>query len=370
MNPIPIDSLATTAQAESGAPGDGQPAIADTLGRPLHDLRISVTDRCNLRCTYCMPREVFDAQHQFLPRAELLSFEEIGRLAGAFVGLGVQKIRLTGGEPLLRRDLDQLIGQLARLHTPAGRPVEIALTTNGVLLARQAQKLRDAGLARVSVSLDGLSDATFSRMSDSAVPVRTVLDGIAAAQRAGFAPVKVNMVVKRGVNDHEILPMAEHFHGSGIVLRFIEYMDVGSTNGWQMDEVVTAQEILERLAARYPILPVEPNYRGEVAERWRYQDGGGEIGVVASITRAFCQTCTRARLSTDGKLYTCLFASQGLDLRAPLRDGVSDAALTALIAQRWQRRTDRYSELRQAATEQPDTASPAAKKIEMSYIGG
>ena len=347
-----------------------QALLADTLGRSLHDLRISVTDRCNLRCTYCMPREFFDTHHVFLPRAELLSFEEIVRLARSFVSLGVQKIRLTGGEPLLRRNLEQLVELLAGLQTPAGKPVEIALTTNGVLLSRQAQKLKDAGLSRLSVSLDGLSDETFSRMCDSAVPVKTVLAGIDAAQRAGFAPVKVNMVVKRGVNDHEIVAMAGHFRGSGIVLRFIEYMDVGNTNGWCMDEVVTAQQILEQLAAHYAIRPIDPNYRGEVAERWRYADGAGEFGVIASITRAFCQTCTRARLSTDGKLYTCLFASNGLDLRAPLRDGASDPALTALIAERWQRRTDRYSQLRQAATEPMDTATPATKKIEMSYIGG
>jgi len=346
-------------------------SIADTLQRPLRDLRISVTDRCNLRCTYCMPREVFGNDHVFLPRAELLSFEEIARLAKSFIGLGVHKIRLTGGEPLLRRNIAQLVEMLAKLTTPAGKPVEITLTTNAVLLSRQAQSLRDAGLARLSVSLDGLSDEVFRRMSDSEVPVKTVLDGIAAAQRAGFAPVKVNMVVKRGVNDHEILPMAEHFRaenssGRGVVLRFIEYMDVGSTNGWRMDEVVTAREILERLAARYPLRRVDPNYTGEVAERWHYADGSGEIGVIASITRAFCQACTRARLSTDGKLYTCLFATDGLDLRTPLRAGATGPALTALIADRWQQRDDRYSQLRQAAT----TISSSQKKIEMSYIGG
>ncbi|KXS32961.1 MAG: Cyclic pyranopterin monophosphate synthase [Candidatus Gallionella acididurans] len=356
-------------QALPGMPRGEPTSMVDTLGRPLHDLRISVTDRCNLRCTYCMPREVFDRNHVFLPRAELLSFEEIARLAGSFVALGVHKIRLTGGEPLLRRNLEQLVATLAGLHTPSGKPVEITLTTNGVLLSRQAQALKDAGLARVSVSLDGLTDEIFSRMSDSAVPVSTVLDGIAAAQRAGFAPVKVNMVVKRGVNDHEIIPMAEHFRNSGVVLRFIEYMDVGNTNGWRMDEVVTAKEILEQLAARYPICQVDPNYIGEVAERWCYADGGGEIGVIASITQAFCQTCTRARLSTDGKLYTCLFAGNGMDLRAPLRGGATDQELTALIAERWQRRTDRYSELRQAAT-QPLTSATPGKKIEMSYIGG
>ncbi len=346
--------------------------LADTLQRPLHDLRISVTDRCNLRCTYCMPREFFDTHHKFLPRAELLSFEEIARLARSFIALGVQKIRLTGGEPLLRRNIEQLIEQLAKLHTPQGKPVEITLTTNAVLLSRQAQSLKDAGLARLSVSLDGLSDEVFRRMSDSDVPVKTVLDGIAAAQGAGLAPVKVNMVVKRGVNDHEIIPMVEyfraaHFKNSGIVLRFIEYMDVGSTNGWRMDDVVTAKEILEQIAAHYPLRQIAPNYTGEVAERWSYADGSGEIGVIASITQAFCQSCTRARLSTDGKLYTCLFATEGLDLRAPLREGASDSALSELIAGRWQQRADRYSQLRMAAT----TMSPSQnKKIEMSYIGG
>ena len=346
-------------------------SVTDALQRPLRDLRISVTDRCNLRCSYCMPREVFDKNHAFMPRAGLPSFEEIERLAKSFIALGVQKIRLTGGEPLLRRNIAQLVEMLARLHTPAGMPVEITLTTNAVLLSRQAQSLKDAGLARLSVSLDGLSDETFRRMSDSEVPVKTVLDGIAAAQRVGFAPIKINMVVKRGVNDHEIIPMAEHFRannsrGGGVVLRFIEYMDVGSTNGWRMDEVVTAREVLEQLAGRYPIRRIAPNYIGEVAERWRYADGGGEIGVVASITRAFCQSCTRARLSTDGKLYTCLFASNGLDLRSPLRGGATDPALITLIADRWQRRTDRYSQLRQAATTMPSSQ----KKIEMSYIGG
>jgi cyclic pyranopterin phosphate synthase len=340
--------------------------VTDTLQRPLHDLRISVTDRCNLRCSYCMPRAVFDKDHVFLPRAELLGFEEIERLARSFIGLGVEKIRLTGGEPLLRRHIEQLVGMLAGLHTPAGKPVEITLTTNAVLLAGKAQALKDAGLARISVSLDGLSDETFRRMSDSDVPVKTVLDGIAAAQRAGFAAIKVNMVVKRGVNDHEIIPMAEHFHGSDIVLRYIEYMDVGSTNGWRMDEVVTAQEMLQQVSGRFAISRIEPNYSGEVAERWGYADGGGEIGVIASITRAFCQTCTRARLSTDGKLYTCLFAENGLDLRTPLRAGATDQTLTALIADCWQQRTDHYSQLRSAAT----TMSVSQKKIEMSYIGG
>ena len=342
-------------------------SIADTLQRPLRDLRISVTDRCNLRCTYCMPRAIFDEHYAFLPRAELLSFEEIAKLAGSFIALGVQKIRLTGGEPLMRRNIEQLVAMLARLRTREDKPLEITLTTNGVLLSRQAQALRDAGLSRISISLDGLSDETFMRMSDSKVPVSTVLEGIAAAQRAGFAPIKVNMVVKRGVNDHEIIPMAAHFKNSDVVLRFIEYMDVGNTNGWRMDDVFTAQEILERIAAHYTIRAIDANYTGEVAERWSYADGSGEIGVIASITRAFCRDCTRARLSTDGKLYTCLFATTGLDLRGPLREGATDTALAALIVERWQRRDDRYSQLRSAATL---SIAANAKKIEMSYIGG
>jgi len=297
----------------------------------------------------------------------------IGATIGATLIFLVARTAL--GEPLLRRNIEQLVGMLAGLHTPAGKPLEITLTTNGVLLARLAQPLRDAGLARISVSLDSLTDATFRRMSDTDVPVGTVLDGIDAAQRAGFAPVKVNMVVRRGVNDHEIIAMAEHFRAKNIqgqvtVLRFIEYMDVGSTNGWRMDEVVTAGEILERIASHYPIQAMAPDHFGEVAERWHYADGGGEIGVIASITRAFCKDCTRARLSTDGKLYTCLFATQGADLRAPLRAGATDDILTELIASRWQQRADRYSQLRQAATQDLTMESPGPKKIEMSYIGG
>ena len=342
----------------------GERFIADVMHRPLRDLRISVTDRCNLRCTYCMPREVFDQDHAFLPRAELLSFEEIERLAKLFIRLGVQKIRLTGGEPLLRRGIEQLIEKLAKLHTTADKPIEIALTTNGVLLGKKAQTLKDAGLSRVTVSLDGLSEETFHRMSDSNVSVKVVLDGIAAAQRVGFAPLKVNMVVKRGVNDDEIIPMAEHFRNSGIILRFIEYMDVGSSNGWRMDEVVTARVIHGRIHQHHPLQPVDPGYPGEVAERWRYADGSGEIGLIASVTQAFCQECNRARLSTDGKLYTCLFATDGADLRKPLRLGADDQILTGLITNYWQQRTDRYSQLRHAAT------ATAGQKIEMSYIGG
>ncbi|MBU0621815.1 MAG: GTP 3',8-cyclase MoaA [Gammaproteobacteria bacterium] len=338
--------------------------LLDGQQRPLRDLRISVTDRCNLRCTYCMPREVFDQDYSFLPRGDLLTFEEIERIAQVFVRLGVQKIRLTGGEPLLRRGIEQLIERLSRMQTATGEPLQIALTTNGVLLARKARALRDAGLSRVTVSLDGLSDATFRRMSGSDVDVHTILDGIAAAQSAGLAPVKVNMVVKRGANEHEIVPMAEYFRSSGVVLRFIEYMDVGTSNGWRMDEVVPAREILDRIAVHHPLQQLEPSQLGEVAERWRYADGGGEIGVIASVTQAFCHECSRARISTDGKLYTCLFAGDGLDLRSPLRAGASDRGLSGLVADRWEQRNDRYSQQRHLISVRN------RDKVEMSYIGG
>lgn len=311
-----------------------------------------------------MPREVFDQEYAFLPRAELLSFEEVERLARLFIRLGAQKIRLTGGEPLLRRGIEHLIEKLAKLNDVAGMPIEIALTTNGVLLGKKARSLKDAGLSRISVSLDGLSEETFHRMSDSEVSVKVVLDGIAASQRAGFAPLKVNMVLKRGVNDHEIIPMAEHFRNSGVILRFIEYMDVGSSNGWRMDEVVTAKEIHQRIHQHYPLQAVDPAYPGEVAERWRYANGGGEIGLIASVTQAFCSECTRARLSTDGKFYTCLFATDGADLREPLRQGADDQMMGSLIAGYWQQRNDRYSQLRHTAT------ASTRQKIEMSYIGG
>lgn len=334
------------------------------MQRPLRDLRISVTDRCNMRCTYCMPREIFDENHPFLPRVQLLSFEEIERLARIFISMGVQKIRLTGGEPLLRRGVEKLIETLARLPAVSGAPVEIALTTNALLLKQKARALKEAGLSRITVSLDGLSDATFRMMSDSDAKVATVLDGISAAQHAGFERIKVNMVVRRGANDHEILPMAEHFRNSGIVLRFIEYMDVGSTNGWRMDDVVSAREILQCISERYPIRRMEANRVGEVAERWCYQDGGGEIGAIASVTQAFCNDCTRVRLSTDGKLYTCLFATDGVDLRQPLRDGVEDEKLRNIVANLWSLRQDRYSQLRHLATDLD------RQKIEMSYIGG
>ncbi len=338
-------------------------ALQDALGRPLRDLRISVTDRCNLRCPYCMPREVF-ADHQYLARAEILSFEEIVRLAGIFVGLGVRKLRLSGGEPLLRRNVERLLEKLAALRCPDGSAVELALTTNGILLADKARALRDAGLARVTVSLDALSEAGFQRMSDSRFSPARVLEGIAAAQAVGLAPVKLNCVVRRGVNEDEILPLLRHFRHSGVVLRFIEYMDVGGCNGWQAGDVLSAREILARIETEFPLRPLEPAQPGEVAQRWALADGSAEIGVIASVTQAFCRDCNRLRLATDGSLYTCLFASEGLDLRAPLRAGEPDAALAARISACWRRRDDRYSELRQLQR-------PArGRKIEMSYIGG
>ena len=332
--------------------------VLDTARRPLADLRISVTDRCNFRCRYCMPREVFGADWEFLKRSQILSFEEIERLAGIFQRLGVRKIRLTGGEPLLRRDLPELVRMLAALPD-----VELALTTNGSLLARHAGDLAAAGLDRVTVSLDSLDDQVFRLMNDVDFPVARVLQGIDAAARHGLAPVKVNAVVRRGVNDHTLVDLARHFHGTGHVVRFIEFMDVGTTNGWLLDEVVPGEEIVRRIDAHMPIEPVEPAYRGEVARRWRYRDGGGEIGIITSVTHPFCSDCTRARLSAEGKLYTCLFASDGLDLKTPLRSGEDDGALSARISGVWGARTDRYSELRTQATR-------PLPKVEMSYIGG
>jgi GTP 3',8-cyclase len=331
----------------------------DLLGRPLRDLRISVTDRCNFRCTYCMPREVFGAAYPFLPRSEILSFEEIARLAGIFASLGVEKVRLTGGEPLLRRDLERLVERLAAI--PALR--DLTLTTNGSLLAEKALALRDAGLRRLTVSVDSLDPATFAAMNDAELPLGRVLGGIEAALEAGFAPIKINTVVRRGVNDGELAAMAQRFRGPQFILRFIEYMDVGNTNGWRLDEVVPAAEILARIGDALPLEPLPANYPGEVARRFRHRDGGGEIGVITSISQPFCGGCTRARLSADGRLFTCLFASEGRDLRGPLRSGASDADLAALIAAGWRARDDRYSELRAAQTQR-------AAKAEMSLLGG
>ena len=349
--------------------------LQDSLRRPLHDLRISVTDRCNFRCSYCMPKEVFDKDYVYLPQPELLSFEEITRIAGQFVAHGVEKIRLTGGEPLLRKNLDVLVAQLAALRTPHGKPLDLTLTTNGSLLARKAAALKAAGLQRVTVSLDGLDDAVFKRMNDVDFPVSDVLEGIQAAQAAGLGPIKVNMVVKRGTNDHEILPMARHFRGSGVVLRFIEFMDVGATNGWRMDDVLPSSAVVERIHAAMPLVALEAAQAGETAQRWGYAgtDGQydpqlGEIGVISSVTQAFCGDCNRARLSTEGQLYLCLFASHGHDLRSLLRSGASDADLTAAIGHIWQGRSDRYSQLRHALPADANGAGP--RRVEMSYIGG
>jgi cyclic pyranopterin phosphate synthase len=333
-------------------------APLDTLGRPVRDLRISVTDRCNFRCVYCMPKEVYGRDYRFLERRELLTFEEIERLTRAFASLGVEKIRLTGGEPLVRRELERLVEMLARI--PA---VDLTLTTNGSLLPRKAKVLADAGLRRVTVSLDSLDDEVFRAMNDVDFPVERVLAGIDAASAAGLAPIKVNTVVKRGVNEESVVPMARYFRGTGQIVRFIEYMDVGHTNGWRLDDVVPAAEIVAAVDAEFPLEPVEPNYLGEVARRYRYRDGGGEIGVIASVTEPFCGACTRARLSAEGRLYTCLFATEGHDLRALVRGDVSDRALADRIANIWHARRDRYSEIRSAETAD-------LPKIEMSYIGG
>lgn len=333
--------------------------LADKLARPLHDLRISVTDRCNFRCVYCMPKDVFDANYAFLPQGELLTFEEIVRLAGIFRGHGMQKIRLTGGEPLLRHGIEKLVAMLSE----AFPDVDLTLTTNGSALKSKAAALKAAGLKRVTVSLDSLDEATFRKMNDVDFPVARVLEAIDAAATAGLGPIKVNMVVKRGVNDHEIVAMARRFRGTGHVIRFIEFMDVGSTNHWRMDDVIASSEVIRRIHAAFPLEPVDANYTGEVAERWRYEDGQGEVGVISSVTEAFCSTCTRARLSTDGALYTCLFAQKGFDLKTLLRGGAGDAAISEAIAAVWQRREDRYSQLRTEETAK-------ARKVEMSYIGG
>ncbi|MBI2724039.1 MAG: GTP 3',8-cyclase MoaA [Chloroflexi bacterium] len=330
----------------------------DRLGRPLRDLRISVTDRCNFRCRYCMPREVFGEGYDFLPRDQVLSFEEIARLARVFAAEGVTKFRLTGGEPLLRRGLPDLLRMLAEIPG-----VDLALTTNGSLLAEQAQALAAAGLRRITVSLDSLDDAVFRSMNDANFPVARVLAGIAAARAAGLAPVKINAVVRRGVNEHTLVDLARHFRASGDIVRFIEYMDVGASNGWRMDDVVPGSEIVARISAEMPLVALDANYSGEVAARWAYAGGAGEVGVITSVTQPFCGACTRARLSADGSLYTCLFASRGTDLRALLRAGASDDDLVAAVRRVWSARDDRYSELRSAAT-------PPGEKIEMSFIGG
>jgi cyclic pyranopterin phosphate synthase len=333
-------------------------SVSDSLGRPIRDLRVSVTDRCNFRCVYCMPKEVFGRDHQFLERDQLLTFEEIARLAGIFKAIGVEKIRLTGGEPLVRRDLERLVEMLAQIPD-----LDLTLTTNGSLLAKKASALKEAGLQRVTVSLDSLDNVVFKSMNDVGFPVERVLEGIEAAAAAGLKPIKVNMVVKRGVNEQSVLPMARFFRAEGHILRFIEYMDVGHSNGWRLSDVVPAAEIVRLIDSEMPLEPMEPNYPGEVANRWRYRDGAGEVGVIASVTQPFCRDCTRARLSAEGSLYTCLFATKGHDLRALVRSDASDGQVTERIQSIWRIRDDRYSEIRSANT-------PDLPKIEMSYIGG
>ncbi len=357
-----MESLASPATASA--------AVADVLGRPLHDLRISVTDRCNFRCTYCMPKEIFGADFAFLPRSEVLSFEEIERIARVFVGLGVEKLRLTGGEPLVRRDLPLLVEMLAALRRPDGEPLDLTLTTNGSVLRKLAAPLAAAGLGRVTISLDSLDDAVFSAMNGVDFPVAKVLDGVAAAQEAGLGPVKINMVVRRGINEASVLPMARWARDAGVTLRFIEFMDVGHTNGWRMDEVVGAEELIAIVDAEMPVEAEPPRYRGEVATRFRYRDGVGEVGVIASVTQPFCGDCTRARLSAEGRFYTCLFTGEGHDLRAVLRDpsledpAANDAALRDAIAAVWRVRDDRYSDERTEAT------SSSLPRLEMFAMGG
>ena len=338
----------------------------DTRGRSLRDLRISVTDRCNFRCTYCMPKEIFDKDYPYLSHNELLSFEEITRLTNIFASLGVEKIRLTGGEPLLRKNLEVLIEMLAKIRTTADQPLDLTLTTNGSILRKKAAALKAAGLQRLTISLDGLNDDVFKKLNDVDFPVTDVLDGIAAAQEAGFTNLKVNMVVKKGTNDQEIIGMAKHFKGSGVTLRFIEFMDVGSSNGWDMSQVLPSQEVANRINAVFPIEPIEANYPGEVAQRWRYLDGSGEIGFISSVTQTFCHECTRARISTDGQLYLCLFANEGFDFKTLLRSDRSDLEIANAIMSTWSGRNDHYSEIRGSNT----AGSNSARKVEMSYIGG
>jgi len=339
----------------------------DTRGRTLRDLRISVTDRCNFRCTYCMPKEVFDQNYPYLAHKELLSFEEITRLTSIFTTLGVEKIRLTGGEPLLRKNLEVLIEMLAKIQTAEGKPLDLTLTTNGSILRKKAVALKATGLQRLTVSLDGLDDVIFKKMNDVNFPVADVLDGITAAQEAGFENIKVNMVVKKGTNDHEIVAMAKHFKGSGVILRFIEFMDVGSSNGWNMEQVLPSKEVIARINEVFPLETIEANYSGEVAQRWRYVDGSGEIGVISSVTQTFCHECTRARISTDGQMYLCLFANEGFDFKTLLRSGKSDLEIANAVMNTWSSREDHYSEIRGSDTTNPSSNN---RKVEMSYIGG
>ena len=363
MNHFELDDL-------ERAPDPEASSLVDALGRPLHDLRISVTDRCNFRCQYCMPKEIFGPNFAFLPRTAILSFEEITRLASLFVDRGVRKLRLTGGEPTLRADLPGLVRMLHDLRTPEGEPVEIAMTTNGTMLKHLAGPLAEAGLARVTVSLDSIDDPTFRAMNDMDFPVAMVLEGIEAAAAAGLGPVKINAVVRHGVNDHTLLDLARHFRGTGHIVRFIEFMDVGTTNGWRTDEVLPAAELVQMIDAEFPLEPIEANYTGEVARRYRYRDGAGELGFIASVTQPFCGTCTRARLSAEGGLYTCLFATGGMDLRESLRSGATDKEIGAIIDRIWRARSDRYSQIRTAATPADGEPSEGGRRVEMSFIGG
>ena len=365
--PIRIDEGAGLAPSIGEKLAQPHHHTQDTRGRTLRDLRISVTDRCNFRCTYCMPKEVFDQNYPYLAHQELLSFEEITRLATIFSTLGVEKIRLTGGEPLLRKNLEVLVKMLADIRTSEGKPLDLTLTTNGSILRKKAAALKAAGLQRLTVSLDGLNDEVFRKMNDVDFPVADVLDGIAAAQEAGFENIKVNMVVQKGLNDHEIVSMAKHFKGTGIILRFIEFMDVGSSNGWNMEQVLPSKEVIARINAAFPLESLEPNYPGEVAQRWRYADGSGEVGVISSVTQTFCHECTRARISTDGQMYLCLFANEGYDFKTLLRSGKSDLEIANAIMNTWSKRADHYSEIRGSHT--PNLLT-GVRKVEMSYIGG
>ena len=365
--PIRIDEGKGLAPSIPGTLIPAHRLTKDLRGRTLRDLRISVTDRCNFRCTYCMPKEVFDQSYPYLSHQELLSFEEIARLSSIFASLGIEKIRLTGGEPLLRKNLEVLVEMLATIRTPSGSALDLTLTTNGSILRKKARALKDAGLNRITVSLDGLNDEIFKKMNDVDFPVNDVLEGIAVAQEVGFSSIKVNMVVKQGTNDHEILAMAKHFKGSNIVLRFIEFMDVGSSNGWNMTQVLPSKEVIAKIHAAFPLEPIDANYQGEVAQRWRYVDGSGEIGVISSVTQTFCHECTRARISTDGQMYLCLFANEGFDFKTLLRSDKTDLEIANAIMSTWAGRDDHYSEVRGS-----HTANPASghRKVEMSYIGG
>ena len=368
MSTAPSSSTRGRPQVDLVGLGRSTTAVTDSRSRRLGDLRLSVTDRCNFRCVYCMPKKIFGRDFMFMERDELLTFEEMTRLARIAVAHGVEKIRLTGGEPLLRKGLEELVGMLAELKTPDGGDIDIALTTNGSALASKAKSLKDAGLKRVTVSLDSLEDATFKALNDVDFPVANVLHGIEVAHEVGLGPIKINMVIKRGRNDQDIVAMARHFKGSPYIVRFIEFMDVGTSNGWRMAEVVPSAEVVSRINVELPLEAIAPSYAAETSARWRYRDGGGEIGVISSVTQAFCHSCTRARVSTEGKLFTCLFATGGHDLRALMRDGCSDEQLSTVMARIWRDRTDRYSELRSAKTS--ELRATDKKKVEMSYIGG